>query len=155
MLGGTILISAMIALDCWAGENLGGAPDDFRSALVISTIVALTFLAVWVTAQAERNRVSYAGELVVFMCLPVLLVCAPLLWFSAQAIQRTPRRWLMLTVFVSATALVELHCLNTDHRNWEEQVFMVHSLLIALALALRLGTWWCGGSSRLPREPGA
>jgi heme/copper-type cytochrome/quinol oxidase subunit 4 len=141
MMGGTILLSAVIALECWAGEKLGTTASDFRTALGFSASVALTFLAVWVTAQAERNRVSAAAELVTFMCLPVLLVCALLLWFSAKAIQSTPRRLLMLTVFTSMTALLELQCHNKDYGNAEEQLFSLHSLLIALALGIRLCTW--------------
>jgi hypothetical protein len=47
----------------------------------------------------------------------------------------------MLTVFTSATALIELHCHNKDYGNAEEQLFSLHSLLIALALAIWLGTW--------------
>jgi len=155
MLGGTILLAAFISLDCWASEKLDSAAGEFRTALSLSTIVALTFLTVWATAQAERNHVSYAGELVVFMCLPLLLVCAPLLWFSAKAVQSALQRTLMLAVFTGATALVELQCYNQDYGNAEEQVFMVHSLLIALALALRLGTWWWRGSSWPVRETGA
>jgi len=155
ILGGMVLVSAVIALDCWADEKLGAFISDFRTALAISTSVALTFLAVWVTAQAERNQVSDAAEFVLFLCLPVLLVCSPLLWFSARAIRGTPRRLLLLTVFLAACALVELHCLNRDYRNSEEQLFMLHSLLIAVALTLRLGTWWQGGGARLSNRTGS
>jgi cytochrome bd-type quinol oxidase subunit 2 len=141
MFGGAVILSGVICLDCWASQQLGEAANRFRSVLGVAASLSLTFLAVAVTAQAERNRVAYASEFVMFLCLPVLLVCAPLLWISAKAIRSTLRRLLMLAVFVTATALAELHSFNHDSRNLEEQLFSSHSLLIALALAIWLGSW--------------
>jgi hypothetical protein len=141
MLGGTIILSAGITLECWVDANLGSMASEFRTVLGISTLVTLTLLAMSVTAQAERHRVSYAAEFVVFLCLPFLLVCAPLLWSSAKNIKNTRLRSLMLTLFTGATALIEWQCRIEDFRNAEEKLFTLHSLLIALALAIWLGAW--------------
>jgi hypothetical protein len=141
VLGGMTILAAVIYLDCRAVEKFRSAAGDIRVALGVSTAVTLIFLSVWTTAEAGRSHLQYAEELALFLCLPVLLVCTPLLWYSARAIELSYRRLVMMALFVCATALVELKCQSGNLGNAEEQLFMWHSLLVALALAILLGIW--------------
>jgi hypothetical protein len=142
MIGGTVILSAVVILDCRAAETLSPIQvADFRGMLVMSVSFTLTFLAVWLTAEAERNGVSTQAEFVIFVCLPVLFVSTSLLWLAARSLKRTAARLLMLTGFLAATIIVELHALNGEARSGEEEFMLLHSLLIALALAIWLCTW--------------
>ena len=139
---GAILLSTIILLDLRANERLSAlSAADVRLALCVSALVSLVFLAVWVTTQAGRDNSSYNGEIVMFICLPMLLVCAPLLWYSARAIQRTSLRVLLLAGFVTATVWAECQCQTANQGSPEERALMFNSLLVALALTIRLCAW--------------
>ena len=47
----------------------------------------------------------------------------------------------MLLGFVIVTALVEALCVREIHRDADERLFMLNSLLIALAFAIHLSVW--------------
>ena len=109
--------------------------------IVVIHLVTLVFLAVGATAQAGREDISNGGEIVMFICLPTLLVSTLLLWYSARAIQRTSLRVLLLAGFVFATAWAEWQSQTENRGGTEERALMFNSLLVALAVAIRLCVW--------------
>lgn len=150
---GSVLLSAVILLDLRAFERLSAiGAANVRLALHVSALVSLVFLVVWVTTEAGRDNTSYSGEIVMFICLPTLFVCAPLLWFSARAIERTSLRVLLLALFVMATVWVEWQCQTENRSSTEESVLMFNSLLVALAFAIRLCVW---GATEYRKAEGA
>ena len=139
---GAVLLSGVILLDLRAAAKLSALTAvDVRVALCVSALVTLLFLAVWVTAEAGHDNGFDCGAIVMFICLPMLLVCAPLLWYSARAIQRTSLRVFLLFGFVVATAWAEWQCQVENRSSTEERALMFNSLLVALAFAIRLCVW--------------
>ncbi|MFO1514830.1 MAG: hypothetical protein U1F83_18295 [Verrucomicrobiota bacterium] len=141
MVGGMAILLAAIYFNCRTAETPAATNSRIQALIGISSAITLTVLAVAVTGQAERRQVSQASELVIFLCLPVLLVCAGLLWHATSIIRSPFRRALMLTGFLAATALVELWGDNQTQRNAEERLFMLNSMLVALAFAIQLVVW--------------
>lgn len=139
---GAVLLSGVILLDLRAAQKLSAlAAADVRVALCMSALVSLLFLAVWMTSETERAGNPDLGAIVMFICLPMLLVCAPLLWYSARAVQRPSLRALMLAGFVMATVWAELQCQSERSNSAEDRVLMFNSLLVALAVAISLCVW--------------
>ena len=142
MITGFMVLAAVILLDLRAIEKLPAlVAADLRWVFCGSAMVSLLFVAVWITARAVREQPPYGDEMLMFVYLPTLLVCAPLLWFSARAIRRIRHRALVLAGFVSVTTWVELQCHAGSRGDLEERVLMFNSLIVALAVALRLCVW--------------
>ncbi len=142
MIPGAAVVAAVILLDLRLVEKLPAATSvDARLSLYVSALVSLMFMAVGVTAETAPGSGGEIGALVMFICLPMLLFCTPLLWFSARAIQRVSHRLLLLTGFVLATVWTEWQCQTENVRGNEDRVVMFHSLLFALVVAIRLCTW--------------
>ncbi len=141
MVGGMAVLLATVYFNCRAAGAPSAERPRIQGMLGISTAITLTVLAVAVTGQAERRQVSQASELVIFLCLPVLFVCAGLLWHAAAIIKGPFHRALMLIGFLTVTALVELWCDTKANRYPDERLFMLNSLLIALAFAIQLSAW--------------
>lgn len=141
MLGGMAILSALIYFDCRAKEAFRSRADKIRTTQGISTAITMIFLAVAVVAQGDHRQASDTAALVLFLCLPVLFVCAGFLWHAATLIRGSFHRGLILVAFVITTALVELLSLREVHGNAEERLFMLNSLLVALAFAIHLGVW--------------
>ena len=139
---GAVLISTVILLDLRAGGRFSAlAAADVRAMLCMSALVSLLFLSVWVTAQTARDSPSDVGAIIMFICLPTLMLCAPLLWYSTRAIRRTSLRVGLLAGFVIATAWAEWQCPTADGGGIEEHALMFHSMLVALAVAISLCVW--------------
>lgn len=139
---GAVLLSAVILLDLRAVEQLSArSAAEVRLALYVSALVSLAFLVAGATAQAVRDDSSDGGAIVMFICLPTLMVCAPLLWYSARAIQRGSLRPWLLAGFVMATFGAEWQCQTENRSGTEERALMLHSLLVALAVTIRLCVW--------------
>ena len=139
MVGGMAVLSAVIFLDRRAVESFRSRADGLRITLGFSTAITLIFLSVIVTAQTERG--DEGAALVLFLCLPVLFTCGALLWHAATMLRSSFYRGLMLTGFVIITALVELLSAQKINRGVEERLFMLNSLLVALAFAIQLSVW--------------
>ena len=156
MIPGAVSLAVAIFLDLRAIERLFvSVAADVRATLAASSFASLAFLAVWVTATARQKDVGYAGETVLFLCLPTLLICAVLWWFTARAVKRVALRALLLTGFVLATVWVEWQCQAENRGATEERVFMMNSLLVALAVAVRLCIWGATEFARPVREAGS
>jgi hypothetical protein len=93
--------------------------------------------------------------MVLFLGLPTLLICGVLLWSTARGVKRRPLRALLLALFVLATAWAEAECRAGNHGDVDDRAFMLNSLLVALAVALRLCVWGAAGFSSAPRGSGA
>jgi len=141
MLAGMTILSAVIYFDCRAIEAFRSRAAKVRTTQGISAAITLVFLSVAMTAQAGQGQVSGGAALVMFLCLPVLFLCAGLLWHAATIIKSSFRRGLMLTGFVALTALVEWQSTSEVVRNAEERLFMLNSLLVAVAFAIQLSVW--------------
>jgi len=141
ILGGMAVLASLIYFDCRAKEAFHSRADKVRVTQGVSTAITMIVLAVAVTAQADHHHTSEAAALVLFLCLPVLFICTGLLWHAATLIRSSFHRGLMLVGFVLATALVELLSARSTGRNSEERLFMLNSLLVALAFAIHLGAW--------------
>lgn len=148
MLGGMAVLSAVIYFDRRAVDAFHAHADRIRTTQGISAAITLIYLAVAVTALAGERRDSDAAVMVLFLCLPVLLVSAVFLWHTASMIQGFLRRALLLSGFVIITALVEWLSARGGSRDPEERMLTLHSLLIALAFAIHLSTWSTRALSR-------
>lgn len=154
MITGAVVLAAAILLDLLAIERLpASTAADVRGVLSTSSIGSLAFLAVWVTAAARQQ--DYAGEMVMFLCLPTLTICGVLLWFTARAVKRVSLRALLLALFVLATVWVEGQCQTATRGEAEDRIFMFNSLLVAFAVALRLGVWGATEFSEVPKGSSA
>jgi hypothetical protein len=142
MIPGAVAVSAAIFLDCRAVQRLSNvAAADVRTVLSAITIGSLGLLSVWVTSQAGSVNRDEAGGIVIFLCLPTLLICASLLWYAARAIRQALPRALLLLAFIVATIGTEWRCEFGLRGSAEENLFMLHSMLVALAFALSLCAW--------------
>jgi hypothetical protein len=141
MLGSMAVLCATIFFDCRATKAFRSRAAEVRTTQGISTGITLVFLAAVTTSQADHYRASDEAALILFLCLPVLFVCAGLLWHAATMIQSPFRRGLMLAGFVALTALVELQGFREVSRYADERLFMLNSLLVAAAFAVQLGIW--------------
>jgi len=133
------LVALAIELDVRLARTARPGIEGARESLAFATCFALALYVIWLGIAAEEAKVSYLTE-IVFVGMIVLAVSAPLLWFTARSLVGARQRALLLGGFVAVTAAVEL---SFDLRGGEveERMFTWHSLLIALALALRLGSW--------------
>src|SRR6266542_145254 len=139
MTAGAVVLAAAILLDLRALERLPArAAADIRGLLSTSSLGSLAFLAVWVTDQARHDQFRDAGATVLLLCLSTLSICGILLWSTAREIKRLPLRALMLALFVLATVWAEEQCRAGNRGDVEDRMFMLNSLLVALAVALRL-----------------
>lgn len=141
MLGGMAVLTAYIYFDCRAKVVIRSCADKVRGTLGVSTALTMIVLAVVATAQGDYSQTSEAAAFVLFLGLPVLFVCGGLLWHAATLIQSSFRRGLMLAGFVLATAFVEWLSTQNVGRNTEERLFMLNSLLVALAFGIHLSVW--------------
>jgi cytochrome bd-type quinol oxidase subunit 2 len=141
MFAGMTILTSAIYFDCRAIEAFRSRAARVRTTQGISAAITLIFLSVAKTAQAEQGQVPDTAALVLFLCLPVLFLCAGLLWHAATIIKSSFRRGLMLTGFVALTAFVEWQSTSVDVRNAEERLFMMNSLLVAAAFAIQLSVW--------------
>jgi len=148
MIGGMAVLSAVIYMDRRAVDAFHAQADRIRTTQGISAAVTMIFLVAAVTALAGERRDSDAAIMVLFLCLPVLLVSAGFLWHTASMIQGSLRRGLLLSGFVIITALVEWLSARGGSRDPEERMLTLHSLLIALAFAIHLSTWSTRALSR-------
>ena len=139
MLVGMAAFALAIELDIRLARKLGPRADDARTSLAISTSLTVILFVVWIGVAAEKARVQ-AMDAILFVWMPVIGICVPLLWFTARTMVLGIHRAVLLAGFVGATAAVELG-FTAQGGELDERIFTWHSLLIALALALRLWTW--------------
>jgi len=133
------LVVLAIELDVRLARTARAGIEGARESLAFATCFALALYAIWLGIAAEEARVRHLTE-IVFVGMIVLAVSAPLLWFTARSLAVPRQRAILLGGFVAVTAAVEL---SFDFRSGEaeERMLTWHSLLIALALALRLVSW--------------
>ena len=139
---GVVLVFAGILLDLRARENSSAlAAWDVRFTHCVSALFSLLFLVGWITGQAGLGDGSDFGTMVMFIFLPKLLVCTPLLWYSARVLRRTSLRVGLLASFVAATVWAESQGQAQNRGDFEERLLMVNSLLVAFAVAIALCVW--------------
>jgi hypothetical protein len=127
---------------------------DFRVSVAVPPLFAAAGVTAWAVAAAERLGIREAGGLTLFVCLPTLAVSAPLLWRSVLALRQPRLGALLLAAFVLATAGVERLCAVARGGEVAERAFTCNSMLIGLAIAIRLGVWGVT-SFRSPRPQAA
>lgn len=153
LVGGATLLCATIWLDLRLREQLATTDAmDLRTALSFSCLISLLFLSVWLTGEAGRHGVSDAAEIVLFLCLPMLLVSSCLLWFAAKVLKSRILRASLLIAFVLATDWAEQRFEATSGGDVIGRVFMLNSSLVALAITLRLCVWGAIEYSSSPKE---
>jgi len=141
MFAGMAVLASLIYFDCRAVEVFCSRAGMIRVTQGISAAITMIYLSVAVTADGDQRRASDAAAMVLFLGVPVLIACTGLLWHVATLIQNSLRRGLILVGFVTMTALLELLSAHSTGQNAEERLFMLHSLLVALAFGIHLGIW--------------
>ncbi len=152
--------AAILAWAIWLDGRMKAACQTCRSAqahderwlLAIPAILAVGTVTVWANSLAERAGLANSLPMTIGVVLPTLSMTALLLWRSALALKRSATRAALLGGYVLTVAGLELWLRGGPRSGGEDLMIAGHSLLIGLAVGVRLAVWYATESPSAARE---
>jgi hypothetical protein len=152
-----LTLTASVAFVAWAIGLDGratrlGWDAGRRFCLVLPAFGSVLAVLFWANLLAERARIGDTAALTIVVILPTLIVTSALCWRSALALERELWRRLLLGGYVLAVALLESALRTATGDRFDERGFTFNSMLIGLAVLVRLLVWSAVDASAQPTE---
>jgi hypothetical protein len=138
---GNLLLAALaIGGDVWAAARWPG-DTGFRVAALVALVLAMAVVSLFVVTRRVQPEGGEALAVFLFLALPTLIIATSLLWLAALRLRSVVGAWVMLAVFVAASALGQRCVVGSPGIGIEERALLVNSSLITLAIFTALAAW--------------
>lgn len=129
-----------------------GREQDERMSLAAPSFLAVGAVTIWANVMSERAGLSDSLPMTIGVVLPTLATTAFLLWRSVLELKRSVPRVALLTCYVVTVAALELWLCGRSQPGKDEIMISAHSLLIGLAVGVRLAVWCATESPSTAQE---
>ncbi len=150
MTANAVILAWVIRLDCRA--KTVGREQDERLSLAVPSFLAVGAVTIWANALAERAGLPDSLPMTIGVVLPTLATTEFLLWRSALELKRSVPCVALLTGYVLTVAALELWLCGRPQTGNEDLMISAHSLLIGLAVGVRLAVWCATESPSTAQE---
>lgn len=125
---------------------------DERWLLTVPAILAVGAVTVWANSLAVRAGLADALAITIVVVLPTVAITAVLMWCCAIALESPAVRAALLCGYVLTVAALERWLCGGLQSRSEDLMISAHSLLIGLAVGVRLAVWCATEPLSAPQE---
>lgn len=124
----------------WLAWRRSIQPPESRDNLSLAALFVIAFITFFWLILAGGQRNDEVLAMAMFLAFPTLAVMLPLLWGTVRRVESVRLGTLILVGFVAASALAQ-GCIDDSLATNGENLFVVNSYLVGLAVAVWLLSW--------------